>query len=117
MNISKVNSIFTLFSGETDVNSYQIIIQNAIDDITRRLKSDECLNDERVPFLCASLANLRYKKFTADNDKFMYTFAGKANREPGNSKYYDFAESLFKEYVAAASDILIDTDFCFTQIN
>jgi hypothetical protein len=116
MNTQNVNAIFTLFSGETDVNFYSIVIQNAINDIARRIKSDEYLNDERFPFLCASLANLRYKKFKIDNEKFAYTFAGKTKNEDSEKRQYDFAESLFKEYVAASSDILTDTDFCFMEV-
>lgn len=116
INISTVNPLFTLFSGESDVETYQPIIQNAIDDVVRRLKSAEYITDTRVRYLCAALANLRYKKFKIANDRYLYTFAGKTPNQDTGKQQYDFAESLFKEYVAASYEILVDNDFYFTDI-
>lgn len=40
MNINQISSLFTLFSGETDTETYRPLIDSAIAQVERRLKED-----------------------------------------------------------------------------
>ena len=48
MNINQISSLFTLFSGETDTETYRPLIDSAIAQVERRLKEDVQDSDARL---------------------------------------------------------------------
>lgn len=79
MNINQISSLFTLFSGETDTETYRPLIDSAIAQVERRLKEDVQDSDARLDYLCAAIANFRmreYYKAASDllyDDGFIFT--------------------------------------------
>ncbi len=116
MNISQITSLFILFSGETDINRYQPLIDSAIAQVSRQLKEGVSSADTRLDYLCAAIANYRYSQLTCVKNKVAYTYAGTAD-EKGNSQLeFDLARELMNEYYKAASELLYDDDFIFSGV-
>lgn len=116
MNVNSIISLFTLFSGETDVKPYLPLINSAMTEVKNRLKSDADLSDERLSFLCVAIANLRYTQILAARDKLRYTFAGTVAQMNNGAQQLDFANSLVREYWASIKDLVNDTDFTFLNV-
>ncbi len=116
MNIEKICSLFTLFSGETDVKKYMPFINSAVSDILPKLKKSADLSDERLAFLCASVANLRYIQVLGLKDKLSYTYAGTVAKDDNSEKKSKLAENLVREYWLSISDLTDDCNFIFTKV-
>lgn len=116
MNINQITSLFTLFSGETDTDKYQPLIDSAMAQVKRQLKEDAQATDARLDYLCASIANFRYSQITCVKNKIAYTYAGTADSKGNSQLEYDFARELMREYYKVASDLLYDDDFIFTAV-
>lgn len=116
MNINSIISLFTLFSGEPEAKSYIPLINSAITEVKNRLKADVNLEDERLSFLCAAIANLRYTQILAARDRLRYTFAGTVAQMSNGAQQLDFANSLVREYWASIKDLINDTDFTFLNV-
>lgn len=112
MNIYSISSLFTLFSGETDVKLYMPIISSAIIEVKSKLKPDTDLSDERLSYLCAAIANMRYTQILAARDRVRYPVA----KTSSDSSQLDFANSLVREYWASINDLVADADFSFYAI-
>ena len=108
MNINQISSLFTLFSGETDTETYRPLIDSAIAQVERRLKEDVQDSD--------AIANFRYSQITCVKNKIAYTYAGTADSKGNSQLEYDFARELMREYYKAASDLLYDDGFIFTAV-
>lgn len=116
MNISQITSLFILFSGETNINKYQPLIDSAIVQVSRQIRDGVSSADIRLDYLCAAIANYRYSQLTCVKNKVAYTYAGTAD-EKGNSQLeYDLARELMNEYYKAASELLYDDDFVFSGV-
>ncbi len=114
MNIEKISGLFTLFSGETDVAKYMSVINSAVCDVLPKLRKDADLNDERLAFLCAAIANLRYMQILSFKDKLTYTHAGTiAQQDNGKS---ELARNLVRDYWLSVSDLVNDSEFLFIKI-
>ncbi len=116
MTVSTINSLFTLFSGETDTEKYSPLISSSITQIRNMLREDASSNDVRLDYLCAAVATFRYTQITCVKNKVAYTYAGTADKE-GNSKLeYDFSRELMLEYFRQCGDLLTDDNFSFITI-
>ena len=47
MNMMQINSLFTLFSGETDLNKYSPLIDSAVSQVTSQLREGADSSDTR----------------------------------------------------------------------
>lgn len=115
MNIEKISGLFTLFSGETDVKKYMPIINSSICDVLPKLKKSADLNDERLAFLCAAIANLRYMQIIAQKDKLTYTYAGTVSKTDNGELKSRLARNLVRDYWLNISDLVDDCDFVFIK--
>lgn len=116
MNLNSIISLFTLFSGETNAKAYIPLINSAITEVKSRLKAGVNLEDERLSFLCAAIANLRYTQILSARDKLRYTFAGTVAQMSNGTQQLDFANSLVREYWASVTELTNDTDFTFVNV-
>ncbi|MCI7805120.1 MAG: hypothetical protein MR503_08635 [Oscillospiraceae bacterium] len=116
MNISQITSLFILFSGETDINKYQPLIDSSILQVSRQLKEGASSADIRLDYLCAAIANYRYSQLTCVKNKVAYTYAGTADSKGNSQMEYDLAKELMCEYYKAAADLLCDDDFVFSAV-
>jgi enolase len=117
MNIHSIKSLFTLFSGEADNDTYLPLINSAMSEVKEKIKAGSNLEDERLSFLCAAIANLRYTQILAARDKLRYTFAGSvAQVASGSEQQLKFAENLVKEYWICIKDMVDDSDFTFASV-
>ena len=116
MNISQITSLFILFSGETDIDKYQPLIDSAIVQVRSMLRPDAPTYDIRLDYLCAASANYRYSQMTCVKNKITFTYAGTADSKGNAQMEYDLAKALMNEYYAAASDLLCDNSFAFCAV-
>ena len=113
MNVSTINSLFTLFSGETDTTKYEPLVSSAVTQVRNMLREDASSNDIRLDYLCAAVANFRYTQITCVRNKIAYTYAGTASKEGNSQLEYDFSKELMLEYYKSCYDLLIDEGFVF----
>lgn len=116
MNISQITSLFTLFSGEANINKYMPLIDSAVKQVSRKLKDEETAGDIRLDYLCAAIANYRYSQITCVKDRIAYTYGGTADCKGNAQMEYDLAKALMDEYYKAASDLLYDDEFIFSCV-
>lgn len=116
MTADTVNSLFTLFSAETDTEKYAPLISSAMAEVEKMLKPDADSTDIRLDYLCASLAAVRYAQITAVKSMVSCTYGGTASREGNAQLEYNFARALFEEYRKYAADLLCDNGFMFSGI-
>ena len=64
MTVSTINSLFTLFSGETDTEKYSPLVSSAVTQVRNMLREGASSNDIRLDYLCAAVANYRYTQIT-----------------------------------------------------
>ncbi len=116
MDIEKISGLFTLFSGETDVRKYMPIINSSMCDVLPKLKKSADLSDERIAFLCAAIANLRYMQIKSFNDKLTYTRSGTVAQEDNGGYKSELARNLVRDYWVSISDLVDDSEFIFIKI-
>lgn len=116
MNVSQITPLFTLFSGETNINKYRPLIDSSITQVRRQLREDASSDDIRLDYLCAAIANYRYSQITCVKNKIAYTYAGTADCKGNSQMEYDLAKALMDEYYKAASDLLYDNEFVFGSV-
>ncbi|GHU52544.1 hypothetical protein FACS1894132_02450 [Clostridia bacterium] len=117
MTVSQVEPLFILFSGTNDAIVYTPIIGNAIRELSEMLKEDADLEDERLPFVIAAIANFRYTQIVAAKDKIAFTPAGKINETHNGGQQFHFAKSLLDEYMKSIRSLLKDDLFSFVGIS
>ena len=115
MNIEKIAALFTLFSGEADTVKYMPLINSAVCDVLNKLRKDADLSDDRIAFLCAAVANLRYINLIAQRDCVSHTYAGTSEKNGSYPSRYLLAKNLVRDYWICISDLLDDSDFLFIK--
>lgn len=116
MNTTTINELFKLFSGISDISEYTKIIDSAINEVTQMLIDTSNSTDERLNYVCGSLANLRYQQFIASRDRLNYTYAGTvAQKHDGKDQLTD-AYNMFYSYLATVKDIIKDDNFYFKSV-
>jgi len=116
MNMMQINSLFTLFSGETDLNKYSPLIDSAVSQVTSQLREGADISDTRLDYLCAAIANYRYSQIVCVKNKIAFTYAGTADSKGNSQMEYDLAKGLMTEFYKAASGLLSDNSFVFSAI-
>lgn len=113
INASEVISAFTLFSSADNPSEYTDIVNESIYEVSLKLRPSADSSDGRLIYLCASLANVKFNMINSARDKIAYTSLGAAAMTHNGQQQLDFAQKLFKSYLCACSDLLIDDTFCF----
>lgn len=113
MNIESVKSLFTLFSGEGDCESYMPVITLAIAETEKMLADGADNSDIRLDFLCAAIANYRLQQINAAHDRTESTYAGKLLTSPENSGTLRYAEKLLSDYINLCGDLIKPRTFMF----
>lgn len=116
MNAQLCMQLFTLFAGLADGLPYQALLDAAADECRQQLREGADVNDTRLAYYIAALANLRYVQMLAARSTLSHTYAGTLAKAHDETAPCGFAERLVSEYRAAASDLLIDRRFVFTGI-
>lgn len=115
MDIERIMELFTLFSGERDVEKYLPYIESAMCYVEKQLVKSEYKTDSRLPFYVASLANLSYTKAFLMKNRVAQTYAGTIAEVPSEKNVFkdNLATGLCEGYRALCSDILKDDTFYF----
>lgn len=112
MDSVSVRALFSLFSGEDDIQKYEPIISLAENETLAMLLPDADRDDVRLDFLCASLANARFRQMEAGQDRSRYTYAGKFI-DSGKGSCLEYAERMFRDYLGLCSDLVKPSGFVF----
>lgn len=112
MNMTKIKSLFKLFSGNECTAEIEPIIDIAVIEVQKLLLENADTSDTRLDFLCASMANFRYYQALASSDRSLYTYGGKVLNDH-DGKILSFAEGLLKGYFQLCADLLKDSGFVF----
>lgn len=113
MNIESVKSLFILFSGKDELEKYMPLISLAMTETEKMLISSESVNDVRIDFLCASIANYRLKQIEAACDRTESVYAGKMLTTPDNSGTLMYAEKLMLDYMNLCAELIKPKTFMF----
>lgn len=116
MNMQMIGSLFTLFSGEDDVQRYMPLLMTAVHEVTGKLRSDADVTEVRLCYLAAAIANLRYTQMHGAREKALATYAGTIARQSDAEQQVCFAGRLVHSYRALCSDLLRDEDFVFVGV-
>lgn len=112
MNRLKIQKIFALFTGDEYEEKYDPLIDLAMAETAKLLREDAGEEDPRITFLCAAMANYRFRLMRCASDTGKYTYAGKVD-EAGQQHKLEFAERMLKEYLTLCRDILKTGEFVF----
>lgn len=116
MKMEMVCSLFTLFSGESDVNRFMPLLMTAMAEIRSRLRFEANTADVRLCYLTAAVANLRYTQIFGARDKALATYAGTIARQSDATQQLQFAERLVSSYEGLCADLLDDRKFVFSGV-
>lgn len=116
MNTQTINELFKLFSGIDDVTEYTQIVQSAINDVTQMLVDSSKSTDERLNYVCGSLANLKYQQFMSSRDRLNYTYAGTVSQKHDGKDQLTDAYNMFYSYLNTIKDIIKDDNFYFESV-
>lgn len=105
-----------MFSGVTDTDDYQELLQSAMNDITNMLVDTSNSSDARLNFVCGALANWRYQQFMSSRDRLNYTYAGTVSQKHDGKDQLKDAESMFYHYLETIKDIIKDDKFYFENV-
>ena len=113
MDMQMIYSLFKLFSGEEDSEKYMPLLMTAVHEVKSSLKREEDIQEVRLCYLAAAVANLRYTQMFGAREKALVTYAGTVSREANPENQIRFAEQLVNSYKALCHDLLKETQFCF----
>lgn len=113
MNMQMIGSLFSLFSGENDVQLHMPLLTTAIGEVAAKLRSDSDRSDVRLCYLAAAIANLRYTQMYGARDRALATYAGTIARQSDGEQQLLFAVRLVRSYLALCSDLVRDDSFVF----
>lgn len=116
MDMQMIYSLFKLFSGEEDARKYTPLLMTAVQEIKSSLLHEEDIQEVRLCYLAAAVANLRYMQLSGAQEKSLVTYAGTVSRESNAEKQIHFAEQLVQSYRALCSDLLKVKNFCFIAV-
>lgn len=112
MNLTNIKSMFTLFSGNADVEECEPVIELAVIEVENMILESADKNDARLDYLCAAIANFRYYQAMTAQNRSAYTYGGRLI-DDSDGKILGFAEGLLKGYFRLCSDIIKGSDFVF----
>lgn len=108
----KIQKIFALFTGDEYEEKYDPLIDLAAAETEKLLREDIVGDDPRITFLCAAMANYRFRLMRCASDTAKYTYAGKVD-EAAQKHKLEYAERMLKEYLTLCRDILKNGEFLF----
>ncbi len=115
MNSENVKSLFTLFSGEEYRDTLAPFLEVSTSQVQGMLLDGADKDDSRLDFLCAALANYRYRMAELSADRSEYTYAGKMSGS-SDSRLLSFSESLLRDYYHLCRDLINGSDFVFMTV-
>lgn len=113
MKLTTIKELFTLFSGEEDVDTFQPVIDAAIEEVLQEMKDSTTGMEVRLCYLTAAVANLRYTQIYGAREKALATFAGTLRRATDSEQQVRFAKQLVYSYRKLCADLLTDSEFAF----
>lgn len=116
MNMQMIGSLFSLFSGEQDVQLHMPLLMTAIHEVTAKLRSGADASEVRLCYLAAAIANLRYTQMYGARDKALATYAGTIARQSDAEQQMRFAVQLVHSYEGLCRDLLRDEAFVFVAV-
>lgn len=111
MDMTTIAALFTMFSGEEDVETFEPVLIAAIEEVTQELK--QTVTDARLDYLAAAVANLRYTQIFGAREKALATYAGTLRRASDFEQQMRFAKQLVYFYKKLCGDLLKDSEFAF----
>ncbi|MBQ8926769.1 MAG: hypothetical protein IJ055_00655 [Oscillospiraceae bacterium] len=116
MDMQTVASLFTLFSGQQDTQTYGPLLTAAVLEVTQSLRTGADVQDARLCYLAAALANLRYTQLTGAREHMLATYAGTAAVSVDEKGRLGFAQRLAEGYRSLCRELLQDTAFVFLTV-
>ena len=116
MDMERVAALFTLFSGETDVETYQPVIDASAREVRQMLRKDADETDVRLTYLAAAIANQHYTELCGAREKALATFAGTIARQNDASQQLYFAKQLVYSYQTLCASLVVTPEFQFRTI-
>ncbi len=116
MDMHMIGSLFSLFSGEQDMQQHMPLLMSAIREVTAKLRTGADGTDVRLNYLAAGIANLRYTQMHGAREKALATYAGTIARQSDDEQQFQFALRLVRSYQALCSDLLCDDEFVFEGV-
>lgn len=112
MNNENIQKLFTLFSGEEYTETHAPFIEIAVIEVESILADSTEKSDRRLEFLCASLANFRYRQALVSSDRSEYTYEGRLI-SGADAKTLEFSENLLRSYYRLCCDLIKPSEFVF----
>ncbi|MGN1036215.1 MAG: hypothetical protein ACI4PX_00425 [Ruminococcus sp.] len=106
MDTERIKSLFTLFTGQNDYDTYLPIISISIVQVNNMLLENADKNDPRLDMLTASVANYRYVQMLASRIESISTYNGEMLIPDKNSNAVKYAESIMLDYMNLCSDLI-----------
>ena len=113
MHMTMIVSLFALFSGVEDTESYQPLLTAAVQEVTGQLQRKEDAGEVRLCYLAAAIANLHFTQLHGAREKALATYAGTVTRQSDSTQQLRFAEQLVTSYRRLCRDLLKDESFRF----
>lgn len=110
MDMQMIASLFVLFSGEHDIDTYSPLLTSASHEVKSILCENAQETDIRLCYLVASIANLRYTQIYGAREKALATYAGTIAKESNSEHQIRFAEQLVNSYRNLCHDLLTETN-------
>lgn len=115
MNIDSVKSLFRMFSGEDEPEKYSPLIELSLTEVEKMLLPDADRSDVRLTFLCAAVANHRFRQIKSSRDRTEITYAGKTIKDGADSALA-YSEKLLRDYLELCSELISPQIFTFFAI-
>jgi len=106
MDIERIKSLFTLFTGQNDYERYFPIINISVIQVQNMLIKNTDENDARLDILTASVANYRYVQMLASRMESISAYNGKMIMPESNSNAVRYAERIMLDYMNLCSDLI-----------
>lgn len=113
MNIESVKSLFSLFSGEENVEKYMPFISLAVSETEKMLVDGADSSDVRLDFLSAASANYRLALVNAARDRSESTYAGKISSAAQENSTVKYAEKMLMDYINLCGGLIKSGNFVF----
>ncbi len=113
MNIESIKSLFRLISGEESCEGLMPVITLAVKETENMMLPDADPSDVRLEFLCAAIANYRYRLIKNSQDRTDSTYGGKMLSDSKNMNTLSFAKNLLNDYFDLCHDLIKPKTFTF----
>lgn len=116
LNIEKVFSVFRMFYGEDDADSFLPAAELAAEYTGRRVLGDGGEGDPRLYYLAAAETLCRVLEIKAARERLSLTRTGAVAGESDYPRRIEYAEKLYKGYEALCVGIIRDDGFLFLKM-